>query len=82
MRTHTQTLTDMQKFEQPRNSDTSLDKTHLGTLFLMDKTKDGRFTLEEIQQFADLYFERQAANTNTVDVVKEFQGYCTARYSF
>ena len=69
----------MQKFEQPRNSDISLDKTHLGTLFMIDKTKDGRFTKEEILQFVDLYFERQAANTNAVDVVKEFQGYCTAR---
>eukprot|EP01126_Amoeba_proteus_P057877 TRINITY_DN740_c0_g2_i16.p1 TRINITY_DN740_c0_g2~~TRINITY_DN740_c0_g2_i16.p1 ORF type:complete len:146 (+),score=27.43 TRINITY_DN740_c0_g2_i16:210-647(+) len=68
----------MQKFEQPRNSDISLDKTHLGTLFMIDKSKDGRFYLDEIKQFVDLYFERQAANANTVDVVKEFQGYCTA----
>jgi len=44
---------------------------------MIDKTKDGRFTLEEIEQFATLYYERPA-NTNTVDVVKEFQGYCTA----
>eukprot|EP01126_Amoeba_proteus_P057872 TRINITY_DN740_c0_g1_i4.p1 TRINITY_DN740_c0_g1~~TRINITY_DN740_c0_g1_i4.p1 ORF type:complete len:138 (-),score=26.96 TRINITY_DN740_c0_g1_i4:523-936(-) len=45
---------------------------------MIDKSKDGRFYLDEIKQFVDLYFERQAANANTVDVVKEFQGYCTA----
>lgn len=39
-----------------------------------------RFTRDEIVEFVHEYFNRQTANPNTVDVVKEFQGYCTAKY--
>jgi len=72
------TLSDMIKFKQPRNADIQLDSTHLGTLFMIDQNKDGRFTRDEIVEFVHEYFARQTANPNTVDVVKEFQGYCTA----
>jgi len=71
-------LSDMIKFKQPRNADIQLDSTHLGTLFMLDSNKDGRFTRDEIMEFVHEYFARQTANPNTVDVVKEFQGYCTA----
>eukprot|EP01124_Arcella_intermedia_P017685 TRINITY_DN24501_c0_g1_i1.p1 TRINITY_DN24501_c0_g1~~TRINITY_DN24501_c0_g1_i1.p1 ORF type:complete len:235 (-),score=51.77 TRINITY_DN24501_c0_g1_i1:49-753(-) len=70
-------LSDIQKFKQPPNADITLDCTHLGTLFAIAKTKDGRFYCDEIIDFVHLYFERQAQKTNTVDIVKEFQGYCT-----
>lgn len=71
------TLSDIQKFKQPRNRDIMLDPNHLGTIFVLDNSKEGRFYLKDIQKFADLYFERQANNPNIVDIVKEFQGYCT-----
>jgi len=71
------TLSDMLKFKQPRNRDIMLDPNHLGLIFVLDDSKDGRFYLKDIHKFADLYFERQASNPNVVDVPKEFQGYCT-----
>lgn len=40
-----------------------------------------RFTLDELLKFTEIYFERQQNNHNTVDIVKEFQGYCTMTYS-
>lgn len=47
---------------------------------MIDKSKEGRFFLDEIIDFVNFYCERQTTNPNTVDVVKEFQGYCTAQY--
>lgn len=54
-----------------------LDPGHLGTLFMLDQTKDGRFFFEEIMDLAATYSERLAADTGSVNFVKEFQGYCT-----
>ena len=54
-----------------------LDPGHLGTLFMLDQTKDGKFYFDEITDFAATYSERLAADTGSVNFVKEFQGYCT-----
>jgi len=44
-----------------------VDRSHLGTLFALDKTKDGKFYLEEIIDFAAIYSEKQIANPGAVD---------------
>lgn len=54
-----------------------LDPSHLGTLFMLDQTKDGKFYFDELTDFAATYSERLAADTGSVNFVKEFQGYCT-----
>lgn len=54
-----------------------LDPGHLGTLFMLDQTKDGKFYFDEITDFAAIYSDRLAADTGSVNFVKEFQGYCT-----
>lgn len=54
-----------------------LDPGHLGTLFMLDQTKDGRFYFDEIMDLAATYSERLAADTGSVNFVKDFQGYCT-----
>jgi len=72
------TLDDLRNFKQPRGRDIEpLDPNHLGTLFVLDKSKDGRFFVEELIEFIHLYFDRQALKTFAGNVVKEFQGYCT-----
>lgn len=63
------------KFKPPR--ETPLDLSHLGTLFVMDKQKDGKFDLKELSSFVALYYDRQASDRGTADFLKEFQGYCT-----
>jgi len=70
------TLNDLHKFKQPKDIEFTLDSHHLGTLFALNKSKDGRFYLDDIVDLIHLYFDRHQ-KTNTVDVVKEFQGYCT-----
>jgi hypothetical protein len=69
------TLEDVMKFKPPR--ETPLDMSHLGTLFVMDKQKDGKFDLKELSSFVALYHEHQANDRGTADFLKEFQGYCT-----
>jgi len=46
------------KIKPPREY--PLETTHLGTLFIMDKDKDGKFSLHDLVDFATLYHERQA----------------------
>eukprot|EP01128_Nolandella_sp_AFSM9_P003599 TRINITY_DN1563_c1_g1_i1.p1 TRINITY_DN1563_c1_g1~~TRINITY_DN1563_c1_g1_i1.p1 ORF type:complete len:243 (+),score=42.22 TRINITY_DN1563_c1_g1_i1:294-1022(+) len=74
---HFLNVMDMQNFRQPRNKDIQLDPSHFGSLFFLDENHDGRFTLSELLKFTEVYFERQQNNHNTVDIVKEFQGFCT-----
>jgi len=72
------TLDDLRNFKQPRGNEIEpLDPSHLGTLFVLDKSKDGRFFIEELIEFIHMYFDRQASKTYAGNVVKEFQGYCT-----
>eukprot|EP01121_Diplochlamys_sp_Union-15-3_P000867 TRINITY_DN10728_c0_g1_i2.p1 TRINITY_DN10728_c0_g1~~TRINITY_DN10728_c0_g1_i2.p1 ORF type:complete len:189 (-),score=18.94 TRINITY_DN10728_c0_g1_i2:73-639(-) len=68
----------MLKFQKPNaHPAQDLDLTHLGTLFVMDKSRSGKFYAEEIIDFCTLYLERHAKNKTNVDFLKEFQGYCT-----
>jgi len=55
------------RFKVP--SEYPIDLTHLGTLFALDKSKDGKFYIEEIIDFAAMYSEKQAANLGAVDFV-------------
>lgn len=58
-------LEDVLKFKLP--PEYPIDKSHLGTLFALDKTKDGKFYLEEVIDFAAIYGEKQANNPGAVD---------------
>jgi hypothetical protein len=60
-----QVLEDILKFSRPREY--PVDPTHLGTLFVMDQTKDGKFWVEEIVDFAALYAEKQQSLAAAVD---------------
>lgn len=51
-------LDDVLKIKPPREY--PLETAHLGTLFIMDKDKDGKFSLHDLIDFATLYHERQA----------------------
>jgi len=53
-----------------------VDFTHLGTLYVLDNKKAGRFTLEEFYQFADL---GRKLETKQQDFHTRFQAYCTLR---
>lgn len=43
----------------------------------MNSSKNGKFYIEDIIRFANLYYEMYSQNTGAVDFLKEFQGYCT-----
>lgn len=51
-------LDDVLKIKPPREY--PLETAHLGTLFIMDKDKDGKFSVHDLIDFATLYHERQA----------------------
>jgi hypothetical protein len=44
---------------------------------MLDQTKDGRFYFDEIMDFVATYSDRLAADTSSVNPVKDFQGFCT-----
>jgi hypothetical protein len=64
-----------------------VDTTHLGTLFVLDKTKDGKFDFQEVLDFGKLYIERESSNTDSDFQVfnfsqsslfqSHFRAYCT-----
>jgi len=71
-------LEDILRFQSPPAHPTQdLDLTHLGTLFVMERSKTGKFYLDEVIAFVTLYLEKHAKNKTNVDFLKEFQGYCT-----
>ena len=60
-----QGLKDLSLFKN--NKENPIDFTHVGTLFVLDQTKDGKFYLEELIDFANLYFEKLNNHKATVD---------------
>lgn len=42
-----------------------VDLTHLGTLFVIDKSREGKFSWREVSEFARLYFEKSQNNNSS-----------------
>jgi len=53
-----------------------VDIAHLGTLFVLDKDKDGRFTEQEFIAFAQMFASKK---TITADFQAHLQAFCTLR---
>jgi len=61
-------LEDILRFQSPPAHPTQdLDLTHLGTLFVMERSKTGKFYLDEVIAFVTLYLEKHAKNKTNVD---------------
>ncbi len=54
-------LDQMLQFEI-KDRDHQVDPTHLGTLFVMDTNRDGKFELEEMVSVGQIYSARAASN--------------------
>jgi len=54
-----------------------IDLTHLGTLFVINRDKSGRFVLHDFLDFAELC--RQKDEEFSSDFVSQLQGYCSLR---
>eukprot|EP01104_Vermistella_antarctica_P021109 TRINITY_DN933_c0_g3_i1.p1 TRINITY_DN933_c0_g3~~TRINITY_DN933_c0_g3_i1.p1 ORF type:complete len:231 (+),score=61.35 TRINITY_DN933_c0_g3_i1:327-1019(+) len=55
------------------------DFSHLGTLFVLDREKNGKFTRESIAALIHLGQIREAKTKSTHDFQQQFQAYCTLR---
>lgn len=62
------------------------EPTHLGTLFAIDKNKDGKFDREELREFAQIYLDKSLSSQSTdfqvsmlkgIEIQAQFKGYLT-----
>lgn len=73
------TLDEILEFQNPMQREHVIDATHLGTLFMLDETKEGQVYFEELCDFAATYSEKIVLHNTSVNFSKEFQGYCTLK---
>lgn len=56
----------------------SFDLNHLGTLYILDRTKQGRFCLEDMKEFVEFGFRFNGDKYNPrTDFKSQLQGFCT-----
>jgi len=65
--------------EQRTEFHVRLDLSHLGLLFALDRTKDGKFDIDEILSFHDKIYSLQAADhsNHNFDARAHLQAYCS-----
>ncbi|EAL67418.1 hypothetical protein DDB_G0280383 [Dictyostelium discoideum AX4] len=63
--------------QPPRES--TIDICHLGTLFVIDKRRTGRFYHNDILEFARTYASQALLNGRKDDFQSKFQAYCTLK---
>eukprot|EP01132_Coremiostelium_polycephalum_P006770 gene6770-8395_t len=59
--------------------DCTIDTSHLGTLFAIDKRLTGRFYENDIIDFAKIYASQALHNGRKDDFQSKFQAYCTLK---
>jgi hypothetical protein len=62
-----------------RPEDLPLDLRHLGSLYILDDNKDGRFGEAELIAFADRYATMSEALAQNTEARSHFQAYCTLK---
>ena len=59
--------------------DHSLDLFHLGTIYMMDPGRQGKFEQKNLIEFVNLYIASRTGERVAVDSDSKFQAYCTLR---
>ncbi|KYQ88846.1 hypothetical protein DLAC_10648 [Tieghemostelium lacteum] len=70
-------LDELLLIQPPR--DCTINSSHLGTLFVIDKKLTGRFYEEDILEFAKIYASQELLNGRKDDFKSKFQAYCTLK---
>ncbi|KAM9949685.1 hypothetical protein ACTFIW_002549 [Dictyostelium discoideum] len=70
-------LDELLQMQPPRES--TIDICHLGTLFVIDKRRTGRFYHNDILEFARTYASQALLNGRKDDFQSKFQAYCTLK---
>mmetsp|Transcript_43094 Transcript_43094/g.108847 ORF Transcript_43094/g.108847 Transcript_43094/m.108847 type:complete len:502 (-) Transcript_43094:78-1583(-) len=72
-------LSEMELSKTQAIRDHWVDFTHIGTLAVLDKRKNGRFTLKDLLELAELCRKKETSYGSGTDFEMKFRGYCTLR---
>ncbi|EFA78415.1 hypothetical protein PPL_09066 [Heterostelium album PN500] len=70
-------LDELLEMQPPREC--TIDTSHLGTLFAIDRRQTGRFYESDILEFSRLYASQLLQNGGKDDFQSKFQAYCTLK---